>query len=356
MLIDNTVVGDDRCYVIAEIGHNHGGNLDTATALIRAAKTAGADAVKIQIRDNKNVYTRAFYDAPYNSENAYGATYGQHREALELSDAQIETLVRVARHAGITLFATAFDPVSLIRCVAHGFPAVKIASGDLTNTPLIDMAARLDIPVLLSTGGAEMFDVNRAIITVHARHEKLVVLQCTAAYPCSYDELNLGVITRYAGIPGVIAGASLHDNGIAMAVAAWCLGARVIEKHFTLDRTSKGTDHAFSLEPGGMKKMVRDLRRVEVACEHEKTALESEREPIRKMSKAFYTATALPADHKLEIDDLIVRSPGGGMAPWRLSELLGARLRSPLGPETLILPEMIYADQTVSHTAAGGDQ
>jgi sialic acid synthase len=281
------IADDTDCYVIAEIGHNHGGSLDTCKAMFKAAKDCGADAVKLQKRDNKTLFTKAMYDSPYNSENAFGPTYGLHREALEFGWSEYNELQIYADQIGITFFATAFDETSAEFLFDAGMPAFKIASGDLTCIPLIKQVASYGLPVILSTGGGTIHDVRAAVNALgdcpHA------ILQCTAAYPAEFSELNLRVIETYRGaFPGRVVGLSAHDAGIAVAPVAYALGARIVEKHFTLNRTSKGTDHAFSVEPVGLRKMVRDLRRTRAALgDGIKREYASELGPLAKMRKTL---------------------------------------------------------------------
>jgi sialic acid synthase len=333
VLGDRTITDESRCFVVAEIGHNHQGSVEHAKQLFRAAHDCGVDAVKLQKRDNRTLFTRAAYDAPYDNENSFGATYGEHREALELGRDAYAELQAYARELGLFFFATAFDRSSADLLEALDLPAYKIASGDLRNTPLLRHVASFGKPILLSTGGATLDDVDRAVDAVGELNDRLCILQCTAAYPAAIEELNLAVITtlreRY---PETVIGLSDHQDGIAMSVVAYMLGARVIEKHFTLSHAAKGTDHAFSLMPEGMRKLVRDLHRVPDALgDGVKRALPSEEKPLQKMGKKLVAARRLPAGHVLGDGDLAARSPAdGGVAPHALDGLLGRRLTRPL--------------------------
>lgn len=320
---------------IAECGHNHGGDLGTALALIVKAAEAGADTVKFQMRDNRNLFTREAFDAPYNSENAYGATYGLHREALELSYEDFKVCAKQAADAGVDIFSTAFDIPSLDKCIGLGFTKVKLASGSLTNTPLVRQAARSGLRVYLSTGGAELPDVDRAVDIVEQHSCDYVLMQCTAEYPAAYHRLNLKVIQTYkTRYPNAAIGYSAHQNGYPMTLAAAALGAEVVEQHFTLDRSMKGTDHSMSLEPQGLTKLVRDIRRFELALgDGQKYSYCAEEAPIKKMSCSLYASRDLSAGHVLAEDDIVIKCPGGGLAPYELSGLIGRRLVRPLGEE-----------------------
>jgi N-acetylneuraminate synthase/sialic acid synthase len=331
----HTTSDDGDCYVIAEIGHNHQGSLEKAKALFRAAKECGVDAVKLQKRDNRTLYTRSMLDRPYENENSFGPTYGAHREALEFGWDEYVELRDYAAALSLDFFATAFDIPSADFLNRLGVPAFKIASGDLKNLPLLKHVASFQRPMIVSTGGATLDDVRRAHDAVMPINPRLAFLQCTAAYPAQPEEINLRVITTLRGcFPNVCIGFSDHYNGIAMAVAAYVLGARIIEKHFTLNHTWKGTDHAFSLEPEGMRKMVRDLRRARVALgDGVKRPYPSEEGPLYKMGKGIVAARSLNTGHRLTLADIAVKSPADGLPPFELGRVLGRRIVQPLEPD-----------------------
>ncbi|HWQ23715.1 MAG TPA: N-acetylneuraminate synthase family protein [Gaiellaceae bacterium] len=356
LVVDGRRIGDDApAYVVAEIGHNHQGDVEKAKALIHAAKECGVDAVKLQKRDNRRLYTRELYDAPYDNEHSFGRTYGEHREALELSPAEWLELREFCREEGVTLFGTVFDEPSADFLAELGAPAFKIASADLVNTPLLRHVAAFGKPVFLSTGGGTLEDVERAVETILPLNPQLCVLQCTASYPCAVEELNLRVIETYRErFPEVVVGLSDHQSGIAMALVGYMLGARVIEKHFTLDHAWKGSDHAFSLMPEGMRRLVRDLRRVPLALgDGVKRPFPSEERPLEKMGKKLVAARDLPAGHVLGPGDLEARSPaGGGLPPYELDRLLGRRLLRPLAFEEGVTFEAV---EPVEEPVAAGE-
>ncbi|GAB4428662.1 MAG: N-acetylneuraminate synthase [Chloroflexi bacterium OHK40] len=330
LTIAHTTIGDTSdCYVIAEIGHNHQGDVEKCKALFREARECGADAVKLQKRDNRTLYTAAMYNKPYENENSFGATYGEHREYLEFGRDEYLELQRYARELGITFFATAFDIPSANFLAELDVPAFKIASGDLKNVPLLRHVAQFGKPMIISTGGGLMEDIQRAYDAVRPINHQLAFLHCTATYPTVPEEMNLRVITTLRErFPETVIGLSDHYNGIAMSVAAYVLGARIIEKHFTLNHTWKGTDHALSLEPIGMAKMIRDLRRTRVALgDGVKRIYPNEAAPIQKMGKMIVAARDLPAGHLLTAKDLAFKSPAEGLPPYEVERLLGRVLR-----------------------------
>jgi sialic acid synthase len=340
LTVDGVEIGDQReCYVIAEVGHNHQGDIALAKRLVDAAKECGVNAVKLQKRSNRTLYTREFYEQPYDNELSFGRTYGEHREALELGADDYRELLRHAREVGMTLFATAFDFESADLLAELDVPAFKFASGDLRNTPLQRHVAAFGKPMFLSTGGGSLEDVERAVSTIVPLNDQLCVLQCTAAYPASAEDLNLNVITTLRErFPQLVIGLSDHQNGISMALVAYMLGARVIEKHFTLDHALKGRDHAFSLMPEGMRRLVRDLHRVPAALgDPTKRPLPIEADPLEKMGKKLVAARELELGHVLTASDLAIKSPAdGGLPPYELDRLVGRRLRRPIACEDFV--------------------
>ena len=336
------IAADEPAYVIAEIGHNHQGEVEKAKALIHAARECGVDAVKLQKRDNRRLFTRAFYDSPYDNENSFGRTYGEHREALELGKSEWFELSRHAREEGLAFVAAAFDEPSADFLAELGVDAFKVASGDLLNVPFLRHVAAFGTPMFLSTGGGTLEDVDRAVEAILPLNGRLCVLHCTASYPADVEDLNLSVITalreRY---PDLVIGLSDHHNGIAMAPVAFMLGARAFEKHFTLTHAWKGTDHAYSLMPDGMRRFVRDLHRVPAALgDGVKRRLPSEERPLEKMGKKRVAARELSAGHVLGPGDLEARSPAdGGLPPYELDRLVGGKLLRTLGVEEEIALE-----------------
>lgn len=277
-------------YVIAELGHNHGGKTETAVAMIKSAARCGASAVKLQKRENATLYSRELLEQPYDNENSFGKTYGEHRAALEFGLQQYISCRTVAGSFGVGFFATAFDERSADFLMEVGVPAIKIASGGLTDLALLHYAASLGVPLVLSTGGGTWEQVDAAVNVLTAGVSPFALLHCTAAYPVlNYAELNLlAIVEMRARYPETVIGWSGHDSGIAMSLVAYAYGARILEKHFTLNRAMKGTDHAFSLEPAGLRKLCRDLARAhEAKGDGAKRLYDSERKPLAKMRRSM---------------------------------------------------------------------
>jgi N-acetylneuraminate synthase/sialic acid synthase len=330
-----TIADDTDAYVIAEIGHNHEGDLDKAELMLRHVAKSGANAAKLQKRDNKHLFTRSMYNEPYTGRNSYGATYGLHREALEFGYYEYTQLADLARELDIDFIATAFDFNSVDFLAELDIPAIKMASGDLTNTPLLSYAAKAGKPLVVSTGGADMDSVRRACDAILPINPDLALLQCTAVYPAKPHELNLSVISSYRReFPDTVIGYSGHDAGPELSWAAYALGARVVEKHFTLDRTRPGSDHHFSLEPEDLTSLVDGLRRTRQALGSPvKRALPQERPALRKMAKKLVAGRHLPIGHRLTENDIAIKSPGDGLSPDQMSQVIGLRLSQELHPD-----------------------
>lgn len=335
-LIGDTRISDDApAYLIAEIGHNHQGNLDLAKQLIRVAAQAGASAVKLQKRSNRDLFTAEAYAAPYSGPNVFGATYGEHREALEFDMAQYAELQAYADDLGIAFFATAFDAPSADFLARLGVPAIKMASGDIRSTPLLDYVASLGIPMIVSTGTADLADVERAVGTIYRHHDQFALLQCTAQYPVRDETLNLRVVADYRQrFRGQPVGLSYHSPFSAPALAAYCLGGRVFEVHVTLGRSMRGTDHAFSMEPDELGDLVAALAALERQLGSPVKRSLPEEAPARiKMGKSLIATRALPAGHVLTLADLALKSPGGHNEPHQLAQYVGLELSRPLAAD-----------------------
>ena len=325
--IGNYLVSDSSdAFVIAEVGHNHQGSIELCEKFFHSAARAGATAVKLQKRDNKTLYTDTFYNSPYEGPTSFGSTYGQHREFLEFGKKEYVHLQAVAKDLGLIFFATAFDFASADFLLELNVPVIKVASGDLKSAPLIKYLSSFKIPLIISTGGSNIEQIKRAMHDVDPGN--VALLQCTAAYPADPEEMDLLAIRQFREIfPETVVGLSSHDRGIAFPVVAYALGARIIEKHFTIDRSMKGTDHSFSLEPTGMEKMVRDLQLTRLALgDGSKKIHERESEPVRKMSKMLVYSRNLKAGSKVSLDDFALKSPREGLDPQKIDEIVGRGL------------------------------
>jgi N-acetylneuraminate synthase len=258
--IGNTLAGDDQaCYIIAEIGINHNGDLDLAKRLIAVAATAGCNAVKFQKRTVDVVYSTEELAKP--RESPFGATNGDLKRAIEFSFQEYEEIDAYCAALGISWLASCWDEQSLEVLRPFALPCFKIASALLTDDKLLEKTREFGKPVILSTGMSTLEEIDHAVDVVGK--EDLILLHACSAYPASYEELNLRVIPQLRERYGVPVGYSGHETGIPSSVAAVVLGACCVERHITLDRAMWGTDHAASLEPNGITRLVRDIRLIE---------------------------------------------------------------------------------------------
>lgn len=340
LLIDNFLISEtSEAFVIAEIGHNHQGSVDLCEKFFQAAASSGATAVKLQKRNNNLLYTKSFFDSLYAGPTSFGETYGLHREYLEFGKREYKHLQQVAKDLNLIFFATAFDLSSADFLLELNVPAIKIASGDLRSAPLISYLGKQEIPLIISTGGANLQEITRALEDVDPN--KIGLLQCTAAYPAEAEEMDLLVIKQFRDLfPNTVIGLSSHDRGIAFPVAAYTLGARIIEKHFTIDRSMKGTDHAFSLEPAGFEKMVRDLKLLKLALgDGHKKIYEIEKEPIRKMSKMLVYSDNFSAGTIIRSHHFSLKSPCDGLNPQAVDYLINKKIIVDVSTNQIVKPE-----------------
>ncbi|MFH1914759.1 MAG: N-acetylneuraminate synthase family protein [Pseudomonadota bacterium] len=315
------------CFVVAEIGNNHQGDFLMAQRMIDEAAAAGVHGVKFQKRDMEALLTREGRAAPYTGCNSFGPTYGEHRNALELSIDQMARLKEYSESLGLVFFASAWDDPSLRQILGLDVDLLKICSADLVNVPLVRKYAATGIPIILSTGMSSLEDIDVALAEIRAYHDDVVLLHCNSTYPCPDEKIGLPVMEGLRERYALPVGYSGHEQGIGPSVAAVALGACVVERHFTLDKTLKGTDHQASLEPDELARMVTMIREVEKAMRVKgKTVFPEEQAAAKKLRKCIVFSRDLPAGHVLAEADLTTRSPRVGVSPVHWDEVLGASL------------------------------
>ncbi len=330
-------------YVIAEIGINHQGEVEIAKKLINEAASAGADGVKFQKRSIKRILTQEGLEMPYENRNSFGKTYGEHKRALELSEQDYHTLFAHAKEQNVDFIASGWDEESIDFLDELGVPFFKMASADLTNLPLLVHTAGKGKPMILSTGMADMEMVQTAFDAVSPLNSEIAILQCTSTYPSAFEEINLEVINTFRqAFPASVIGYSGHELGIAITEAAVALGAKIVERHFTLDRTMKGGDHAASLEPGGFGKMVRDIRHIEAAHGIGTKQVQKSELPIfKKLAKSVVSISEISAGTVLSRDMLTTKGPGNGISPTRMNDLIGKSVKHTLPADVVLKDEDI---------------
>jgi sialic acid synthase SpsE len=306
-----TIATPSRPIVIAEAGVNHNGDRDRARALIDAAAEAGADIVKFQAFTPERLVARNTATTTYQLANAGAVDQRAMLAALALTAADFEALAHHCQERRVEFLCTAFDPDLVAAFVALGMKRIKVASGELTNSPALRQFARNDLPILLSTGMATLDEVERAVEVLRdAGAAEITLLHCTSLYPAPLESLNLSAMATMSRRFGLPVGYSDHSLGDHAAIAAAALGATIIEKHFTLDRALPGPDHRASLEPDELAAMIRRLREVARALgDGVKAPAPGEIETARLVRRSWHAARALSAGAVLAAHDVVLLRP-----------------------------------------------
>jgi N,N'-diacetyllegionaminate synthase len=339
-----TFLPADRVFVIAEAGVNHNGNLDLARRLVDVAADAGADAVKFQSFRAETLASRSAPKADYQIA-ATGSSESQFEmlKRLELSNDAHHVLMAHCAARNILFLSTPFDEERADFLKSLGVPAFKISSGEITNLPFLAHVATKKKPILLSTGMSDLTEVGIAVETIRgAGGGELALLHCLTNYPADPAEANLRAMRTMADAFALPVGYSDHTPGIEVALAAVALGARLIEKHFTLDRALPGPDHAASLEPDELKALVLGVRTVESALgDGIKRPAPSEANNRRIVRKGLVAAKDIPMGALIGNGDIAVLRPGTGLPPSRRPDVVGKRARTAIAAGTPIIPEML---------------
>ena len=338
------LLGPAPCFVIAEAGVNHNGSPEAAEALVDAAATTGTDAVKFQTFRAELLVNPDAPKADYQIEST-GSGESQYAmlKRLELGREQYGELKGRAETQGLVFLSTPFDDESADFLDALGMEAFKIGSGELTNLEFLRHVAQKGKPVILSTGMANLEEVEEALGTVTGEgNPDVVLLHCVSNYPADPAEVNLRAMETLSQEFGKPVGLSDHTMGIEVALAAVALGARVIEKHFTLDRSQKGPDHRASMEPEEMRALVAGTRKIEMALgDGCKQPTASEKGVAAVARRSLVVSVDLPAGAVLTSDVLVARRPGSGLKPSLKPRMIGRKLRSPVAAGTLLTMEML---------------
>ena len=283
-LTDNRSVGKHELpFIIAEIGNNHNGDLKLAKEMMKICKKINVDAVKFQVKDIQTAFSKELLDKPYTGSNSFGETYREHKEALELSKDELKDVYDYAKELGIICFSTPFDIKSVNLLEELDNPIYKISSFHVTDLKLIESIAKTSKPIILSTGMSSIEEIDVAVRKIREYHDKLIILQCTSCYPTEDEDVNLRVIPTLEKRYECPIGFSSHERGVAITSASVAMGATTIERHFTLDRTMKGPDHASSIEETGLDLVVRRAKRLFIALgSDEKKVLDTELDNRKK--------------------------------------------------------------------------
>ena len=324
----NRWIGDGcEPYIIAEIGINHNGSFELCKQMIDEAAHTGVDAIKMQKRTIEEMYTKDALDVPYNKPYAFGKTYGEHKHALEFSDKQYLELQKYTHSKGVEFLVSGFDSTGfefiekVLNCPVH-----KIASPFITDYPLLKQVAEYGKPIFLSTGMHSMEEIKASVEFIKKINDKIMVFHTVTMYPVPNELVNLNVLATFKKELDTLVGYSSHDNGVAIPVASIALGACVIEKHFTLDRTMIGPDHAASAESRGMELIKKYSTAVFQAMgSFARDISEYEKVARIKYGVSLTSKCVIAEGETITANNIMVKCPGGGISPAFYWDMLGKK-------------------------------
>lgn len=332
-------------YVIAEAGVNHDCLLDRGKALVDTAKAAGFDAIKFQSYTASKIATRVAPRYWVEPQDPNGTQWDTFAKLDKLTDADFKTLIEYARKTGIVAFSTPFDDEAVDFLMSIDMPAFKIASADLTCKPLLERVAAAKKPVILSTGTSTLAEIDEAVETLASRGcDEVVLLHCTLKYPCPPEGINLKMMTHMMqAFPGIPVGLSDHSLGISVPQAAVALGACMIEKHYTIDKTIQGSpDHHLSVDPSEGKALMDGIRTIEKAFGKSVKGLEPlEKEAFLYARRSVTSAKAIPAGTTITRDMLTYKRPGTGISPRHFDLVIGRQAKQDIAEDTTLGWEMV---------------
>lgn len=345
--INNRFIGDDYpLFFIAEAGVNHNGSLDLGKELVDIASEAGADAVKFQTFKTENIIIPEAPKSTYHIETTGDdnkQTWFELLKSQEMSENMHIELIKYCREKGIIFLSTPYDKESADLLHNLDVPAFKIASTDTNNTPLLSYIAKKGRPMILSSAMATMEEVELAVSTVRkVGLDKVAMLQCTGNYPANLSDTNLRVMQTYKDKLNCIVGYSDHTAGLTNPIAATAMGAKIYEKHFTIDRRLPGPDHRMALEPDDLINTIRAIRDAELALGNSrKEVLESEKENRIKLRKSIVSILEIKKNQIISVDMISFKRPGHGMCPGDLNKIIGKKALTNIPIGTVLKHEMI---------------
>lgn len=333
---DQAIGSGAPTYVIAEAGVNHNGSMQIAKELIDLAIEADADAVKFQKRELKQTYTENIVDNPAIAEMGVEHTVSNLKD-VELSDGEFQSLASYAEQRGIQFLCSPWDCKSVNFLEEINIPIYKIGSPDLTNFVLLEKVIETGKPILISTGMAEESEINKTVSFLQEHDAEFGIFHCRSTYPAPFHNLDLQYMNRLADAYDVLVGYSGHERGIAVSSAAVAMGADIIERHITLSRDMDGPDHAASLGPTGIQKLVRDIRAVEESLGVPRTYV-TRGEYVNKVAlgKSLATTQSIAAGEKFQRDMLTAKSPAKGISPQELYEVVGTETVREVEEDTIL--------------------
>ena len=331
-------------YFISEIGLNHNGSVEIAKNLITEAKNAGSDAVKFQKRDVKNLATNKILDSEDKRFPEFGSTYREIREFIEFNKEEYLELREYSKKIGIDFICTAFDINSYKFLMNIEIDFLKIASHSVTNLPLIHHVANNKTPAIVSTGMSELEDIDHVHRIFRENKTDLVLLHCISSYPTPTHEMNLNIIdTLKKRYKDVHIGYSGHETDRLSTIAAVCKGARVIERHITLDKEMIGFDHSLSITPNELKSLINEIREIEILMgSYEKRVLESELLKKNQYNVSMISKNEIKPGSILNKKDVVFKNPGNGILYKDSNKYFGKVVKTLINEDEVIKPEMLH--------------
>jgi len=342
-------VGDDcAAFIVAEAGVNHNGDVQLGHRLIEAARDAGVDAVKFQSFFSEDIVTPGAIKADYQFETTgSGGHQLEMLKSLELKIEEHEELKDHCEEAGLLYLCTPYETRSVENLEKIGVHAYKIASTDANNLPFLQFLARKGKPMILSTGMSTMEEIEEAVevISREGMRDRLILLHCTSEYPAPYRDLNLRAIRSLKSAFHCVVGFSDHTPGIGASPWAVALGAKLIEKHFTLDRKLEGPDHRASIEPQELKELTCTIRNLEAALgDGQKRVMPSEEKNKVRMQKSIVASRKIHPGEKISPENVTCKRPGDGLPPHLYFDLIGKEVLKDIGKDELIRKEHLKWD------------
>uniref|UniRef100_UPI0037E740BD N-acetylneuraminic acid synthase a n=1 Tax=Semicossyphus pulcher TaxID=241346 RepID=UPI0037E740BD len=336
--------GNHPCFIIAEIGQNHQGDIEIAKKMIKMAKECGADCAKFQKSELDYKFNKKALERPYTTKNSWGKTYGEHKRHLEFTHEQYRELQKFAKEVDICFTASGMDESAVEFLHELNVPFFKVGSGDTNNFPYLEKTAMKGRPMVVSSGMQSMETMRQVYKTVKKHNQNFAILQCTSAYPLEAEDVNLRVITEYQKeFPDIPIGYSGHESGINISIAAVALGAKVLERHVTLDKTWKGSDHEASLVPSELAELVRSVRLVERALGSSlKQMLPCEKPCHDKLGKSVVAKVSIPKGSTLTLDMLAVKvAEPMGVPAEDIYELVGKTVTEDVEEDQSVTPDVV---------------
>lgn len=327
--INKSIKEKKPCFIIAEAGVNHNGNIELAKKLIDVAKDAGVDAVKFQTFRAKEIVTLNSKKANY-QYRAKEKTQYKMLKNLELSFDEFRELKKYCDNSNIEFISTPYDIKSVEFLNGIGVERFKVASADLINKPLIEAIVKTKKQIILSTGMATLGEIDRTISFIYnLGNENIILLHCTTSYPTSYDQVNMNILHTLEEAFGLPVGYSDHTLGIEIPIMAVTMGAKVIEKHFTLDHTMEGPDHFASLEPSELKKMVKTIRNVEKAFGiKRKEITDNEKKNIFYMRRSIHASIDIKTGEVIKANNIKITRPFDGIESWYIDIIIDKKIKN----------------------------